>query len=179
MSVISFYCTGLFCVNKSQLKPCLLALLDQEIEVALAAARTAQESAAHEGNKPENQYDTLSLEAAYLAHGQSERILALQQERIQIARWAVPLFGNGEEEDAPLALGTLVGLEPADSLGSTTADRRRWFWLPPVGGRTLSLEGETVQLLSISAPLAKRLLTLGLEDELLLGSGRWRIVVLS
>tara|TARA_R110002167_G_scaffold47621_9_gene141034 strand:+ start:4111 stop:4590 length:480 start_codon:yes stop_codon:yes gene_type:complete len=159
-------------VNKSQLKSCLLALLDREIDVALAAARTAQESASHEGNKPENQYDTLSLEAAYLAHGQSERILALQQERIHVARWAVPVF----DEDAVLALGALVGLEPVVATGASI---RRWFWLTPVGGRTLLQSDQSVQLVSISAPLAKRLLKLGLDDELQLGEDVWRIVAVS
>ena len=150
-------------MNKSQLKSCLLALLDREIDVALAAARTAQESASHEGNKPENQYDTLSLEAAYLAHGQSERILALQQERIHVARWAVPVF----DEDAVLALGALVGLEPVVATGASI---RRWFWLQ---------SDQSVQLVSISAPLAKRLLKLGLDDELQLGEDVWRIVAVS
>ena len=53
-------------LDKNQLRTILLASLDQEIEAALAAAQQAQETASHEDNQPENQYDTLSLEAAYL-----------------------------------------------------------------------------------------------------------------
>ncbi len=91
---------------KSTLKEALLAALDGEIASALNAARQAQETASHEGNKPENQYDTLALEAAYLAHGQSERIRELQETRILIGQWPVQDFS----EDDSIASGALIQL---------------------------------------------------------------------
>ena len=56
----------------------ILHQLQQDLAVAAAASQQAHDSATHTENVPENQYDTLALEAAYLAHGQSQRIEALQ-----------------------------------------------------------------------------------------------------
>ena len=94
---------------KQKLKPALLAALDEEIQAALDGARQAHETASHADNKPENQYDTLALEAAYLAHGQSERIRELQDVRIRINQWPVADFGA----DDLITSGALVLLEPA------------------------------------------------------------------
>jgi transcription elongation GreA/GreB family factor len=141
-------------LNKDVLKPALLQDLDDEIAAAVVAAQQAQAAAAHEDNQPENQYDTLSLEAAYLAHGQSERILALQQERIRLAQWAVPSFHEYDE----VALGALVQLVHPQ-LGE------RWVWLTRFGGRRLAVAGVDVTLLSLQAPLAQRLLQRGVGDD--------------
>lgn len=151
-------------MNKSKLKPLLLASLDDEIDAALAAARTAQETASHEDNQPENKYDTFSLEAAYLAHGQSERILALQQERIQLVRWQVADF----DDDSSIGTGALLCLQ--------NSERQRWLWIAPLGGRLLDLDGCAVQVLSQQAPLAARLYGLGLEDVILIEGEEWEIV---
>lgn len=95
--------------DKLLLKNQLLDAVSQQIDAAIAAAHQAQQAASHEDNQPENQYDTLSLEAAYLAHGQSERILQLQQQRITLARWQVADF----TADDVVASGALVVLAAA------------------------------------------------------------------
>lgn len=155
-------------VNKTQLKDSLLQTIDEAIEAGLEAARVAQESAAHEDNQPENQYDTLSLEAAYLAHGQSERILALQNDRIVIARWSPATF----TKDSDVASGALVGL--ADQAGN-----KQWLWLALIGGWKLNLEGKTVQVISAEAPLARQLTGLGLDDEISIAGTEWRVIEIS
>ena len=150
-------------MNKSQLKPLLLASLDSEIDAALAAAATAREAAAHEDNQPENKYDTFSLEAAYLAHGQSERILALQQERIQLMRWLVPDF----DDNSSVATGALIVLQ--------SGDVQKYLWIAPLGGRILQSDGKRIQVISQQTPLATRLRGLGLEDRLVLDGQEWEI----
>ncbi len=149
---------------KSQLKPALLSVLDEEIRAALDAARQAQETASHADNKPENQYDTLSLEAAYLAHGQSERIRELQEIRIRIARWPVMDFAA----DDVIATGAVAEL-------TCTGQASRHFWITPVGGRQLLLDGCTVQVISAQAPLAQQLMGLGAGDEVMVGHQSWEI----
>lgn len=154
--------------NKQALKDALLAALDREAAAAIDAARQAQETASHEGNKPENQYDTLSLEAAYLAHGQSERIRELQELRIRLAQWTVPDFG----EDDAIALGALLTLSHAQQ-------PERFIWLAPVGGRQLDVGGKTVLVVSTQAPLAQQLMQLAVGDELTLnGAAGWEISAL-
>ena len=59
-------------------KKTLLRLITEKLaavlEVAVRAAQTAHETATHEENGAEKMYDTLGLEAAYLAAGQSRRV---------------------------------------------------------------------------------------------------------
>jgi len=158
--------------DKSDLKAVLLASLDQEIDAALAAAQQAQETASHEDNKPENQYDTLSLEAAYLAHGQSERILQLQEERILLAKWPVPEF----ETDDQIATGAFVVLENEE------ATEQKLIWITPKGGRSILIQGQTVLVVSPDAPLAKQLMGMCEGDEIQLSQGTsqtfWEIIKL-
>lgn len=130
---------------KQQLQQALLADMDDDIEHALRAAKMAQATAADGNNRPENQYDTLALEAAYLAHGQSERIHQLQQLRIAINRWHVPVF----DEDDELGAGALLHLQHAQQ-GDVL------LWLTPTGGRQLKLAEGTVQVVNVKAPLVEQ-----------------------
>lgn len=158
-------------MDKSFLKQQLLEALDQQIDAAMAAAQQAQQAASHEDNQPENQYDTLSLEAAYLAHGQSERILQLQQQRITLARWQVTDF----TADDVVASGALVVLQPQDE-----QQPQRLIWITPLGGLQLSQRGCLIQVISNETPLAARLrgLTVGDELELPGQAGCWELVSL-
>lgn len=144
-------------MDKAELKALLLSSLDQEIDEAIKAAQQAQEAAAHQDNQPENQYDTLSLEAAYLAHGQSERILQLQQDRIRLEKWQVPEFSD----DDVIATGALVTLE-------CDLSSPRLIWITPCASRLLNNQ---VQAVSAHTPLAQRLVGLGVDDEVSLPLG--------
>lgn len=147
-------------MDKQLLKDALLASLDDEIESALAAAGEAQATASHGENKPENQYDTLALEAAYLAHGQSERILGLQQLRISLSKWKAPSFND----DDRVQMGTCVQL-------LSDKNTEAHIFIAPVGGRELSIDGQRVLVVNQDAPITQRLLGLMLDDEVELSLG--------
>ena len=157
-------------MNKHALKDALLHSLDEEISAALAAAGEAQATASHEDNKPENQYDTLALEAAYLAHGQSERILQLQKTRIDVSRWPVPEL----DADAAIRLGACVYLE------SVNDGMEACVFIAPIGGRTLLVDDHKILAVSYETPLARKLSGLCIDDEvrLTLGGkeGDWEVV---
>lgn len=153
-------------MNKNLLKEALLESIDNDIEAAIEAARAAQESASHKDNQPENQYDTLSLEAAYLAHGQSERILQLQNERIRVAKWELKPFG---EADA-IGVGALVKLLLLEDDSNS-----RWVWISGTGGRKLKQAFGEVQVVSDQAPLALQLAGKEVGDEIILAGQHWEI----
>ncbi|MDF1764525.1 MAG: hypothetical protein P1U57_14040 [Oleibacter sp.] len=146
---------------KESIKQALLASLDEEIHTALQAATSAHTTASDANNKPENKYDTLALEAAYLAHGQSERILGLQQMRIQVAKWPLPKLIT---ED-PIRLGCYIELLSENGT-------RQAFFIAPVGGRTFILDGQTVLVVSQQTTLASTLngKVMGDEVQLTLGN---------
>ena len=158
--------------DKQGLKAALLKSLDDEIEVALQAATTAQVTASDSNNKPENKYDTLALEAAYLAHGQSERILGLQQTRIQVVKWPVPEFS----ENDMVRTGAYVELVAED-------DTEQAVFIALVGGRQLLINGRSILVISSETPLAKSLAGSSMGDEITLTLGgkaqRWEVLRLA
>lgn len=66
-------------MDKKKLLRLITEKLAADLEVAVRAAQTAHETATHEENVAENKYDTLGLEAAYLAAGQSRRVEEIRQ----------------------------------------------------------------------------------------------------
>src|SRR3954452_15257803 len=84
--------------------------LSEAFAVAVDAAKAAHEAATHEENVPDNKYDTLSLEASYVAQGQANRAQEL--------RWALHDYQTLEllefGEDAAVRLTALVELEAED-----------------------------------------------------------------
>ena len=60
-------------IEKQSLINTIIEQLEAELENALQSAETARLAAIDDQSVAETQYDTLGLEASYLAHGQSER----------------------------------------------------------------------------------------------------------
>jgi transcription elongation GreA/GreB family factor len=142
-------------VDKSQLVTAIVEKLQAELSTALAASQQAHESATHSENIAEHKYDTLGLEAAYLAHGQSMRITELQQALACYQHFQPPRYSA----DDAIKLGALVCLE--DEQG----EQKRVFIGPAAGGYTLGEGGDAVTVVTGSAPLGAQLLNRYLEDE--------------
>ncbi|NRA24227.1 MAG: hypothetical protein HRU08_07065 [Oleispira sp.] len=150
-------------MNKQDLLSQLHDHLQQEIKATICAVNEAHALASHEQSKPENQYDTLALEAAYLAHGQSERIAELQRQVMVLNHFELLNY----DETSRIVLGTVVCL--VDSTSET-----QWLWLLPVsGGVLLRADEHEIRTITPEAPLGKKLLandlTVGDEIELQLG----------
>ena len=71
MRILRFSC---FIMNKTHVIEHLRFALESQLHRAKEAAKAAHDAATHEESVAETQYDTLGLEAAYLAQGQAERV---------------------------------------------------------------------------------------------------------
>lgn len=162
-------------VNKADLLKQLLLVLQQEIDATLVAVNEAHALASHEQSKPENQYDTLALEAAYLAHGQSERIAELQRQILLLSHFEFTEL----DEESRITLGALVQIENTDE-----ADDKPWLWLLPVAGGILLSNSEAsraegseynkayeIRTITAEAPLAQKLVGNYLGDLVVLNMG--------
>ncbi len=135
-------------MDKTLLLQQVLAHLQADLEQAHQAALSAHETATHEENVAENKYDTLGLEAAYLASGQARRVEELRQTLITWRQLRLRPF----DENRGVELGALVQLLDAH-------DRVRWLFLGPQGASMkLQHAGQTVQVLGSAAPLGRALL---------------------
>jgi hypothetical protein len=112
-----------FIMDKFLLQQQVLERLAEDLLQAEQAARAAHETATHEENIAENKYDTLGLEAAYLATGQARRAEAIRQ---AIAHWR-QFRPRPYDASKGIQLGALVCLVDAD-------DKQQQLFLGPDGG---------------------------------------------
>lgn len=133
----------------------VLERLAEDLLQAEQAVRAAHEAATHEENIAENKYDTLGLEAAYLATGQARRAEAIRQ---AMAEWR-QFRPRPYDASKGIQLGALVCLVDSDA-------RQHHLFLGPDGGSMKLVSGAgLVQVISSEAPLARALLGRGEGDE--------------
>jgi hypothetical protein len=144
-------------MNKPALLQAIIERLTIDLEVAQRAAQTAYETATHEENVAENKYDTLGLEASYLATGQARRMEEIRQGLAKFRALQLRDFQAG------IGLGALVALESATGV-------RQWFFLgPDAAGLKLDFEGCPVMVITPRSPLGQSLLGKEVDDEVSMG----------
>jgi transcription elongation GreA/GreB family factor len=148
-------------MDKLLLQRLVLERLAEDLLQAEQGARTAHETATHEENIAENKYDTLGLEASYLATGQARRAEAIRQAIGQWQQFRPRAYDAGQG----IQLGALVCLGHADD---DEKQQQQLLFLGPDGGSMkLALEdGQFVQVISGAAPLGRALLGKHEGDEL-------------
>ncbi len=143
------------------LVPIILERLERELETAVAASKEAHSSATHSENVADNKYGTLALEAAYLAHGQSVRIVELQRSILLYRHFQTPIFTT----ESTIELGALIDLE--DPVG----DRQRIFLGPAAGGLIIAEEPLAIKVVTAATPLGKLLLGKHIDEDFVLTVG--------
>lgn len=142
-------------MDKLLLRQQVLELLAEDLLRVEQAAREAHEAATHEENIAENKYDTLGLEAAYLATGQARRAEAMRQAIVNWRSFSPTSYNPSQG----IQLGALIVLVDV-------GDKQLRLFLGPEGGNmTLSCGGELTQVISSKAPLARALLGKREGDE--------------
>jgi hypothetical protein len=111
-------------MDKFALRQQVLERLADDLTQAEQAVRVAHEAATHEDNIAENKYDTLGLEAAYLATGQARRVEAIRQ---AMAKWR-QFHPSPCDASKGIQLGAVVCLVDSD-------DKRQQLFLGPDGGQ--------------------------------------------
>ncbi|GHB66167.1 transcription elongation factor [Psychrosphaera saromensis] len=158
-------------LSKEQLLTSLLAEIEKSLEIATRAANDAKDLATHEQSKPETQYDTVGLEASYLAHGQSQRVAEL---KLALLQWQ-KLRGVLIDQHKPIEFGSLIQLQndngdSSSSISSTNVNNHAsWFLLgPAMGGLKLKQNNNLITVITDSSPLGKLLIGKYLDDEITL-----------
>ncbi len=147
-------------MNKAHLLQSILEQLRADLARAEQAALTAYETATHEENIAENKYDTLGLEASYLATGQARRA---EEIRLCLSAWQ-KLQLRPYDPDRGVQLTSLVWL--SDERGA-----EQCLFLGPEGaGIKVRMDGQEVLVISPRAPIAQRLLGCNSGDEVQIGN---------
>lgn len=147
-------------MNKLELKQLFLTSLKEKLAIARSSTQRAIDAATDEETVPEHKYDTLALEASYLAHGQGMRVQESEREIQQFEALAM-----NELSEPKVTLGSYVILLSED--GTT----KHLFVGPCSGGLTVNWLGESVSVITPLAPLGKAILGQDLDAEVELKIG--------
>lgn len=142
-------------MNKTTLLARIVQTLEDDVEVLRRAAQTAYETATAEENIAENKYDTLGLEASYLATGQARRTAEIRQALLTYQR----LIMRDYDPAQGIQISNLVTLE--DEQG-----HQRMLFLGPQGAGLKIGEGEQmVTVITPRSPLGQLLIGKRVDDE--------------
>lgn len=142
-------------MNKHAVLQLILEKLSADLDIAQRAAQTAYETATHEENIAENKYDTLGLEASYLAAGQARRVEEIKQSLALCQNLQLRAY----DDQRGIEVGTLLGLEDENG-------RQQWLFLAPdAAGLKVEVVGQPVTVITPRSPLGKGLLGKRVEDE--------------
>lgn len=146
-------------MNKPLVFEQLIATLQTTLDIAIQAANDAHNLATHEQSKPETQYDTVGLEASYLAHGQSQRVSDIKLEIDDWQRLQTRTFNHHSE----VAAGALVELEDVD--------QQAYFYLLGnySGGTKYKIDDKTITVVSTASPIGMALLSKQIDDQITIG----------
>lgn len=145
-------------MNKKDVHKAITAALLRRFETAKWAAKQAHDAATDEESVAENKYDTFGLEASYLAHGQSKRVLECESEWHCFNKKSPVLFSD----DSSVELWGLVSLAHSNS---NCAAAKYFFISPCAGGLSVEMSDQTVYLVTPSSPVGKTLLGKHVGDE--------------
>jgi len=142
-----------FSMNKLELKQIILDLLEQKWQIAQSSVKRAIESATDEETVPEHKYDTLALEASYLAHGQAMRLQECEREIRMMNELILP------SKPEKVVLGCVITLVDND-------DQRKSFFISPcAGGLKVAVSDGLLTLVTFESPLGKALKFKKVGDE--------------
>jgi len=139
-------------MNKTQLHQQLMTHLQLLLNNAKAAAKRAHETATCEENVAENKYDTLALEAAYLAQGQSQRVIQCQAD--------IDACLN-----LPIHKSEVGGLGALMVLVNDTEQAKYLLLCPVAGGIKLQWEQHTVLVVTPQSPMGAALINQHVDDQ--------------
>ena len=151
----------MFSHNKQNIFAAVISSLESQLAVSLEAANNARSQATHTECIAQSRYDTLGLEQAYLAEGQSVRAANLQLEISLIKDLQCKCLINKHHSDEILLTSVVLLKKRGDSCHQ----HLYVFILPISGGITVQIEQTTIQVLSVKSPLGKALLGKESQEE--------------
>jgi transcription elongation GreA/GreB family factor len=137
----------------------IMERLSRDLEVLFGAAKTAHEAATHPENAPADKYDTLALEASYVAQGQANRASQIRKS-IELYR-QISLIAT----PAAVQLATLVTLE------DTAGGIKKLFIGPAEGGLKIEHHGEEIVVITPGSPMGRELLGKSAGDTVVIETG--------
>ena len=143
-------------MNKPDLLRLIIEQLTHDLAVQFNAALAAHEASTHEENIPDNKYETLALEASYVAQGQANRA----QEIRRALETYKQLTLQNYDDNSTIGLTALVSLSGDD-------DTTRTVFIGPLEGGMKIVEpltGTEIVVITPASPLGRDLMGKAVGD---------------
>lgn len=141
---------------KQKLVSEIIVHLQKELMLAMEAANNAHQAAVDDQSVAETQYDTLAIEASYLAEGQSKRVLEYQQ----ALNGYQALTLSTLDQNSIITLGALVQLAKDSSC-------KHWFFIgPSAGGFRITIDEQQITVITPQSPMARALMGKQQNDDI-------------
>lgn len=143
-------------ISKQALVALIISELKQELNQAISAANEAHAAAVDDQSVAETQYDTLAIEASYLAEGQSRRVQALHTALHDYHTVNLVDFNK----NSALALTALVQLAQDEQ-------EPHWFFIgPAAGGFRCILSAQHITVITPKSPMGLALIGKYQDDDI-------------
>jgi len=141
-------------ISKKAVIALIIRELESELKQAVNSAKEAHAAAVDDESVAETQYDTLAIEAGYLAEGQSRRVQELQSAIQSYQSLSLLTF----DQNKAISLSALVQL-------SQDKESNHWFFIgPAAGGFRCQLAKQHITVITPQSPMGKALMN-KLEDD--------------
>ncbi|MCV2402974.1 transcription elongation factor GreAB [Marinomonas sp. C2222] len=151
-------------MKKSDVLQIVKSELKNRLDTAKWAANQAHEAATSKESIAENKYDTFGLEASYLAHGQSQRVIECEDDWLQFNKVDFDLVYQ------QVAVWCLVQLVAIDD---ESVSERYFLISSCAGGLKVELGSALVYLVTPSSLVGQKLMGKSVGDEVsLMQSGQ-------
>jgi transcription elongation GreA/GreB family factor len=124
----------------------IIETLQSELETYTRAAKASHAEATAEENRAENKYDTRGLEASYLAAGQANKIVELEESIAAFGELQNRRFGS----DEGIEVGALIEI-------SQDGEHAHYFIGPSTGGTEVKVQDTEVLVITPQSPLGSQL----------------------
>lgn len=149
-------------MHKTDLLRLIIEQLTHDLSVQFNAALAAHEASTHEENIPDNKYETLALEASYVAQGQANRAQEIRRALETYKQLTLRQF----DDSSAIGLTALVTLTGED-------DTSRTFFIGPLEGgmKVVDEMGAEIVVITPVSPLGRDLIGRSVGDSVHIGIG--------
>ena len=164
-------------MNKNKILDAVLSYLHLELSHCEQAANNAHLAATDDQSVAETQYDTLAIESAYLAEGQSRRLIEFKE---SIKRFTtlqhqilneikIDLSSDLHLKDKSIGLGSLVQLSEDETVN-------HWFFIAPAAAGFKGIIGKnSYTVITPQSPMGKTLMGKKVDDEIKINVGLGKV----
>jgi len=142
-------------MDKQQILNLIIAQLRSDLAMSERAVKVARDTASHADCLGSSKYETMGLEASYLAQGQGLRLLEVERALNHFTQLSLP-----ESAASTIGLSSLVELE--DEHGE-----RQLLWLAAdAGGLKIDYLDTVITVITARSPLGKALIGKVCDDDI-------------